>query len=421
VTAPREWIWSLETLGIKLGLDAMRALLEALDHPDRTFRSIIVAGTNGKGSVTAMIERGLRAAGCRTGRYTSPHLTQIEERIAINGTPIEAAAFDRAAARVQDATGSWATPPSFFEATTALALEAFRAAHVEIAVLEVGLGGRLDATNVVAAPLAVITRIGLDHQEYLGHTLAAIAREKAGVIAPGARVVVAPNPPEARTVVAAVAAAQGARMTGTTGISLTHCRADASGTLVDLVTPGGRYGDVRIALPGAHQVENAQTALCALQATADLGWITCTEDVLRAAVGEVEWPARLEWRRYRACRVLVDGAHNADGANALANYLETHVREPFTLVIGVMRDKAVEDIVRPLLARAERVVTTAVATPRALPADQLGELCARLEPGVPVEVATSTDEALRRAAEYRRPILIAGSLYLAGHVRPGLA
>lgn len=421
MTAPREWIWSLETLGIKLGLDAMRALLGALDHPDRTFRSIIVAGTNGKGSVTAMIERGLRAAGRRTGRYTSPHLSQIEERIAINGISIDAASFDVAAARVQAATAGWATPPSFFEATTAVALEAFRAARVEIAVLEVGLGGRLDATNVVAAPLAVITRIGLDHQEYLGDTLAAIAREKAGVIAPGARVVVAPNPPEAQAVIATVAAVQGARMTETAAVGLDDVRPDVAGTFVDLVTPAGRFEDVHIALPGAHQVDNARTALCALQAAAELGWITCTEAVLRTAVGDVTWPARLEWRRFRTCRVLVDGAHNADGAHALAAYLEAHVREPITLVIGVMRDKAVEAIVAPLLARADRVVATAVASPRALPADQLAAVCRRLQPHLAVEVAVTPEAALAQAARDTRPIVVAGSLYLAGHVRPVLA
>nr|MBP8274427.1 bifunctional folylpolyglutamate synthase/dihydrofolate synthase [Acidobacteriota bacterium] len=189
----REYLFSLEQIGIKLGLEQIRLLLLALDCPDLAFPSIIVAGTNGKGSVTAMIERGLREAGHRTGRYISPHLVAIEERVAIDGVPIAEATFDRLAARVRQASASLPFPPSFFEATTALALEAFRDARVDVAVLEVGLGGRLDATNAVSPVMAVITAIDLDHQQYLGNSIEEIAYEKAGIIKPGVSTVIGAN------------------------------------------------------------------------------------------------------------------------------------------------------------------------------------------------------------------------------------
>ena len=208
----RASLLALEQVGIKLGLDQIRALVAQLGRPDRAFPSLIVAGTNGKGSVTAMIERGLRAAGYRTGRFTSPHLVDLEERFAVNGEPITADALDASADRILDAARHLPAPPSFFEATTALALDVFCDVKVDVAVLEVGLGGRLDATNVVEATAAVITSVDFDHEQYLGHTLEAIAREKAGVIKPGAIVVLATNPPVVEGVVVAACEDAGASL-----------------------------------------------------------------------------------------------------------------------------------------------------------------------------------------------------------------
>ena len=197
----REYLLSLELIGIKLGLEQIRSLVALLGHPDRAYPSLIVAGTNGKGSVAAMVERGLRAAGLRTGRYTSPHLVDLEERFAIDGRPISRDQFDRVARRVRDAVSQLASPPSFFEATTALALEVFRDERVDVAVLEVGLGGRLDATNVVDAVAAAITAIDFDHEQYLGSTIQEIAAEKAGVIKPKSLVVLGANPAAVQEVV----------------------------------------------------------------------------------------------------------------------------------------------------------------------------------------------------------------------------
>jgi len=208
----RDWLFSLEHIGIKLGLDQIRALIAALGHPDRAYPSLVIAGTNGKGSVTAMVERGLRAAGYRTGRYTSPHLVALEERFAIDGQSIASAELDRLATRIRLASAQLEHLPSFFEATTAIALEYFRDARIDVSVLEVGLGGRLDATNAVASIAVAITAVDFDHEAYLGHTLPEIAGEKAGVIKPQGLVVLGENPDIVCDVVAGTATRQHARL-----------------------------------------------------------------------------------------------------------------------------------------------------------------------------------------------------------------
>lgn len=211
--APRAYLSSLEPLGVKLGLDQIRGLVEGLGRPNRAFRSVIVAGTNGKGLVTAMVERALRAGGYRTGRYISPHLVRIEERFVVDGREVAPAEVDDAIAAVEAAASSLPVPPSFFEATTAVAFEIFRRQGVEIAVLEVGLGGRLDATNVVTPVGAIVTAIDFDHEQYLGHSLEAIAAEKAGIIKAGRPVVLGRNADTARAVVRSKAGSVGAPLT----------------------------------------------------------------------------------------------------------------------------------------------------------------------------------------------------------------
>ena len=230
---PLAYLFDLQQFGIKLGLENMHALNAALDRPDRQFRSILIAGTNGKGSVAAMAERGLRAAGYSTGLYTSPHLIDLGERFAVDGRAVDGATLADEAARVREAietlreSGRLEHPPTFFEATTALALSLFRRREIDVAVLEVGMGGRFDATNVVR-PLAVgIPSIDLDHQQYLGPTLAAIAFEKAGVIKPNTVVVTAEDKPEARDVLQRAANARGARFIDAGTDADVHCHVDA--------------------------------------------------------------------------------------------------------------------------------------------------------------------------------------------------
>jgi dihydrofolate synthase / folylpolyglutamate synthase len=409
----RAWLFSLETIGIKLGLSQITRLLEILGHPERAYRTVTVAGTNGKGSVTAMIERGLRAAGRRTGRYTSPHLVSIEERIAINGLPIAAETFDALAERVRHAAATFDSPPSFFEATTALALLAFQEAGVTDAVLEVGLGGRLDATNVVDSPVVAITSIALDHQEYLGTTLAEIAREKAGIIKPGAVVIVGTNPPEVLEVIGEVAAEREAMVIHALVGVRASASASAQDTTLHVMTVRADYGECALRLVGRHQVANAVIAVRVLESLPDV-----SADAIRTAMSDVEWPARLEWLRWIGHDILLDGAHNPAGAQALASFLEEMVPHPVPIVIGVMRDKAAEEIVRALARRASLFVATAAPSPRAMDPAALGALCRAT--GVTTVEVDEPGEGVAMAARHGEPVVIAGSLYLAGHVRSAL-
>ncbi len=416
MASSREYLFSLETLGIKLGLDQIRSLLAALRHPERAFPCLTIAGTNGKGSVTAMVERGLREAGYRTGRYTSPHLVHLEERFAIDGAPIAAATLDRMAARVEAAAARLPAPPSFFEATTALALEAFREAQVDVAVLEVGLGGRLDATNAVLPVAVAITSIAMDHEQYLGDTIEAIAAEKAGIIKPGLIAVLAPNPPAVERVVADACAQTGARLIRaaegvTVAARMVEGRADVS-----LRTPAAGYDHMRLGLRGRHQVDNALTALRLLEVLADVGLPVAT-NAIRAGLESVDWPGRLELRAWRGGHVLIDGAHNPAGAAALASYLDETYGRRLPIVFGVMRDKQVSGILSALGPRASHLVCTSPSSTRAMPPDELAAQAAAVVPGVPVTWCVPAIEAVERARALGDPVVVAGSLYLAGEVR----
>lgn len=421
MTSARSALFDLELFGIKLGLDQIRGLIAALDHPDRAFRSVVVAGTNGKGSVTAMIERGLRAAGYRTGRYTSPHLVHLEERIAVDGAAIAPEELERLAARVLDAARALPAPPTFFEATTAMALDAFRAAAVDVAVLEVGLGGRLDATNAVASVAEVITMIGFDHQQHLGHTIEAIAREKAGIIKPGTIVVLAANPPEVDRIVADAAAAAGAAFVRADAGTSVHAAMRDGRAILDLATPAATYDGVRLALAGRHQIANAITAVRLLEAIAAAGLVRMPAGAIRTALEDVVWPARLELRRRGAVDVLIDGAHNAAGARALAAHLAETYGRPLPIVLGLMQDKDAAAIVAALAPVAAVFVCTAAASPRAATPDGLAAVAARVAPDVAVRVSRDPMDAVDAAAAIGSPVVVAGSLYLAGQVRERLS
>lgn len=417
----RDYLFSLEQIGIKLGLEQIRLLLLALDCPDLAFPSIIVAGTNGKGSTTAMIERGLREAGHRTGRYTSPHLVSIEERVAIDGAPIPSATFDRLAARIRHAASSLPCPPSFFEATTALALEAFRDARVDVAVLEVGLGGRLDATNAVTPILSVITAIDLDHQQYLGPTIQDIAREKAGIIKPGVATVMGANSADVRAVVRDVADERGSTLIyAPDGVT---ARATLTGglTSLSLVTPAGAWPPLTLGLRGRHQVDNAVTAARALEVLDAAGQLRVPAAARLGALERVDWPGRLELRQWRhrdtVTDVLVDGAHNPAGAHALALYLRESFGRPLPIIFGAMRDKDISGIIHALAPAASVMVCTRAVTSRAERPDVLARTIEGLVPGLPVLAHDTPAAALTTAAEYGQPVVVAGSLYLAGEIR----
>jgi dihydrofolate synthase/folylpolyglutamate synthase len=427
---PSERLLALENFGIKLGLDNITTLCDALGHPDRAFASLHVAGTNGKGSVTSMVHAALRAAGVHAARYTSPHLSHLTERFVIGDAPVDQAALDDVSSAVLDLadalqrSGALPVPPTFFEATTAIGFELFRRAGVTVAAIEVGLGGRFDATNVIVPVAGAITTIGLDHQQHLGDTRADIAFEKAGIIKPGLPVVAGELPADALAVVRRVAdergatlieAAAGARVTS----ELTEGRAR-----ITVETPSARYGPLTLALRGEHQVGNALVAIRLLEAAATRG-LHVPVSAIEAGLSAADWPARLELVPLGSGRsVLLDAAHNADGAVALADYLRRWYPAGLPLVIGVMRDKDVDAILAILLPWVSSVVVTQAPTWRALPAEDLAARVLRLAPaGLPpaaVEVEVDPERAIERALRTSPTVCVAGSIFLAGAVRDGL-
>lgn len=419
----REYLFSLEQIGIKLGLDQIRHLLHVLQRPDLAFPSIIVAGTNGKGSVTAMIERGLRAAGYRTGRYTSPHLTHIEERVAIDGAPISPETFDALAGRIRHASNALPNPPSFFEATTALALEAFRDACVDVAVLEVGLGGRLDATNAVTPILAVITSIDMDHQQYLGDTIELIAAEKAGIIKPGVLTVMGENTAAVQTVIARTASGQAAPLRYAPDQTTVRGEMIDGVMRVSMATVSAALVDVPLSLRGRHQVENATTALCALESldammtTNGAPRFRIPAYARRAALSDVEWVGRLESRLWDGVDVLIDGAHNPAGAAALARYLDEAYGRRLPILFAAMQDKDIRGVIASLAPHASVFICTRLRSPRAAAPTVLAQTIATVAPDVATATADSVGDALAVAATHGQPVVVAGSLYLAGEIR----
>ncbi len=424
----RERLFALEAFGIKLGLDGIRTLLAGIGRPERAFPSIHIAGTNGKGSVAAMVERGLRAAGHRTGLYTSPHLDRLEERVAIDGAPVDAAQFDEAAARVLDAVdraladGRLSSTPTFFEVTTATAFDVFRTARVDAAVVEVGLGGRFDATNVITPAACAITSIALDHEHHLGATLAAIAREKGGIAKPGVPMVLGDLPAEAGTTIEQMAAAVGAPVVARAAVARDGLRMDGGTATVRFVTPVAEYPPIRLAMPGRHQVANAAVAVRLLEIASARG-LAVDGDAIATGLREARWPARLEWLRVGAGELLVDAAHNPAGAAALASYLAETGFAPLPVVLAVMRDKDLDGIVEALAPVASRFVATTVEHPRAYRADDLGRLLEHVT-RVPVTAepdrARAVEAALASVTAGTPRAAAAGSIYFVGPLRARL-
>jgi len=403
-----------ERSGMRPGLERIHALLDASGHPEADLRILHVGGTNGKGSVSALAEAILRAAGLRTGLYTSPHLLDITERIRIDGVPIAADALAAHVARLAPRVEAGSV--TFFEAVTALALVAFREARVEAAVLEVGLGGRWDATNVGTPLTSVITRIDYDHQEHLGDRLADIAAEKAAIVKPGAVALSAAQAPEAMAVIEARCRAVGAPLL-VEGRELT-ARLVATGLQsqrIDLAGPDWRLRDVEVALAGLFQPVNAVLAVGAVRAFAASAGLDVGEAAIRAGCARVRWPGRFQVLPTTAGRptVVLDGAHNPAGAAALAASLAHYFpRARLTLVLGVSADKDRAGILKALAPLASRLVLTAASHPRATPP---GELLAELGAvEAPVTLVEDPPRALDRALADRDAdvVVVAGSLFL---------
>jgi dihydrofolate synthase/folylpolyglutamate synthase len=397
-----------ERAGMRPGLERIEALLEALGNPERCYTLAQVGGTNGKGSVAAMLAAMLKADGRRVGLYTSPHLVSFRERIRVDGEAIVeddvADGFDAIATLVArvDAT--------MFEASTALALDHFAREAVDVAVLEVGLGGRLDATTVGAPAVTALARIDLDHQEVLGDSLAAIAAEKAAIIRGGVAVSAAQAPEAADVLLARAAAAGVSLLMEGRELSVRVRARDRGAQIIDCAGPGWRLEGLRLPLLGVFQPSNALVALAAARA------LGVSDAAAREGLARVRWPGRFEVIRARDRVVVLDGAHNPAGAQALAASLaEWFGDTPLTLVFGALRDKDARGMLAALAPRTRRLILTASSSPRAASPEALGAVTPH---GVAVELADSVSEALALAArEPRTPILcIAGSLSLLGDV-----
>jgi dihydrofolate synthase/folylpolyglutamate synthase len=404
--------------GVKFGLETMRALMAELGHPERAFSALLVAGTNGKGSAVACVDAVLRASGRRTGRYTSPHLVRLNERIAVSGRDVTDHDLEVAVRSVRTAAERLVkravlpSHPTFFEALTAAAFVHFRRKGVEVAVLEVGLGARLDATNVADPLASAITSVALDHQVYLGRTLASIAREKAGVLRRGRPTVVGPLPAPALRAVRARARTMGARLVE----ARRDTRVVVHGDRVDVHTPRRSYLAVQ-PFPGEHQHDNLLVAVRLLEEAQGEG-LHVDLDAAPQALSRARWPGRLEWVDGDP-PLLLDGAHNPAGARTLAAYLAG--RGPYVLLFAAMNDKDVAGLARPLFPRAAAVVLTRPRLPRALhPAEiatRVGSLGAdaHLRPAVVHGLALA--RRLARRAGRGTPVVVAGTLFLVGEVK----
>jgi dihydrofolate synthase/folylpolyglutamate synthase len=415
-------------IGIRLGLARMQALLARLGEPQESLHGVLIAGTNGKGSVAAMVASVLGTAGYSTGQSPSPHLHSYRERVTIDGQPIGSDELDALLEEVlaagepgRDEFG----PATEFELLTAAAYLCSARRAVDVMVMEVGLGGRLDASNTWQADVAAITHVGLDHQEFLGRTIDAVAAEKAAIIKPGCLAVTGAGGP-ALEVVRARAAEVGA--------PLAECRAlevvsmDRHG----LVLRHERLGRLRLPLLGRHQAENASVAVGVVEALARAGVAEVSDEAVRAGLARTRWPGRLELLEHGSGSVLIDGAHNPDGMAVLAATVD-ELRSSLppgraTLLLGVMRDKEVDEMLVALarstsLREAGCFTTVVPGTDRALPAPDLAARWKAIT-GAAAEPIADADVALERAlaiaAENGGPLVIAGSLYLTGDLRSRL-
>ena len=392
-----------EVSAMKLGLENIRALLAELGLTKHRSIKVQIAGTNGKGSVCAFLESICREAGIKTGVFTSPHLVSITERVRIDGRPIDDAAFAAFAAKVRDAAeklladGKIGWRPTYFEQMTAIGMAAFTDADVDLIILETGLGGRFDATTAVQADVAAITRIGLDHQEYLGDSIEQIAGEKAAIIGKHTKAAVIGR--QSKTVAAVISR-----------------RAEAVG--VELIR-AAEIGDITPGLKGRHQIENAEIAAAVAKVLNELGF-AITDANIRRGISSAKHPGRLE----KQGRYLFDGAHNLDAADALAAFLSDEQIASLTIIFGAMKDKNAAEMMAKILPFGDRTILTVPANSRSLGYE---ELAACVPPHIERQRMLVTNDVGRAisAAEYLTPldgtILITGSLYLVGEAKIKIA
>jgi dihydrofolate synthase/folylpolyglutamate synthase len=403
----------------KFSLAEVGVLLAALGSPQLRFPAVLIAGTNGKGSTAATLASILTVSGVRTGLYTSPHLARVNERIRLDGVEIADEAFARLYFRVHDTAqelvlgGQLPQLPSFFEILTAQALLHFAEAGAEIAVLEVGMGGRLDATNIVDPLLSVVTDISLDHTEWLGSTIAAIAREKAGILRRNGTLITLPQHPEANQVLGEVAAELNVR-----GVSATGYLPPVAGAAGPyFVTALGETVAVESPLAGAHQHRNVALAIATAVELAGKAGIAITAKAIAAGIRQTRWPGRLERIERRGVEWVLDVAHNPAGAWALRAGLNGFLPEekPRALIFSCLRDKAIAEMAQILFPLFEQVILAPIHSARAAAMDDL--LAAAKATGTPAVACGSVAEALQQGQRCAGVIVVSGSVYLVGEAR----
>jgi dihydrofolate synthase/folylpolyglutamate synthase len=426
-----------QTPSHKFDLAHMRVLLQEMDHPERRFPSVLIAGTNGKGSTAATLASILHASGSKTGLYTSPHLMRINERIRVNGEEISDSDFaelhahvDRTAEKLME-NGELPWHPSFFEMMTAIAFEFLAQRKVELAVLEVGMGGRLDATNVVDPRVSVIADISLDHQKYLGNTLGEIAREKMGIVRAGGVAIVLPQQPEANDVIGNTILELGARAVN--AVPYVPPVSPGSGEYLVPSTESGtgyiyRYplqvlGEqilVETPLVGRHQLRNIALAIAAAVELSEQGFGGITAKSVESGIRKTRWPGRFQMIAARPGwpEMVIDVAHNPAGAWALRSALsERYEGRLLIFVFGAMRDKAISEIAEILFPLAERVIATQPENPRAASPQEIQQAAART--GAEIEAIENVSRAIERARELAgtgKVIVVTGSIYMVGEV-----
>jgi dihydrofolate synthase/folylpolyglutamate synthase len=405
------YLYNLEKFGIVFGLENIQWILNCIGNPHKLLKTVHIGGTNGKGSVSAMLSHVLKAAGYRVGKYTSPHLVSFTERITINEEEItEAEVADLIAnirQRLEDVSPS--RPFTFFDFTTALAFEYFRKEHVDIALIEVGLGGRLDSTNVVNPLVSIITNVAFDHADYLGDDILDIAREKAGIVRGGVPVVTGAHDVPRRII------EEAGKDSGSPVYAMGRDFSYEKRGIQSMLYAGlsMQCDNVYVNLKGDHQLANAAIALCASELLSSYGY-RVDEKVLRTALSQVAWPGRLEIVREKPT-IILDGAHNVEGVRALTSFLESQYPDKRRLVIfGAMKDKEYEKMLNELVPCVSEIILTTISNNRALSPEFMNKCVPR---AVITRDATSALNKVKSMSGEEDVIVITGSLYLVGECK----
>ncbi len=421
----RELAAPTQAAAAKFDLENITILSERLGRPDRAYPSAHIAGTNGKGSTAAFLESILRHAGFQTGLNTSPHLERINERIRINGGEISDEAFAKTLTRIQVlieellAAGKLRAHPTYFESVTAMAFEYFACERVDLAIFEVGLGGRLDATNILSPLVTIITRIDFDHENFLGHSLREIAAEKAGILKPGVPVVLAEQRPEVREVILARARELGCPVIEPAQVFRVDRESMLNGRVRARVieADSGTIFEIAPSLPGRFQFQNALNAVAAARLLQDRGF-RISREAITQGISNTVWPGRLE-KLQSAPGVYLDGAHNPSAARELAHFLEQNFSgRKIWLIYAALRDKAVDEVAGHLFPHAAEVIFTAPRTSRAVSPTQLADMASHHAARFSIipDAERAFEHALAEAAP-EDSIFITGSLYLVGQLR----